>query len=182
MAERRLLAEAQIAQALRADVARATDAAAFGDKEQLAARRAQKHAAAAAAAAAAEQNRAKHEAQAEAAQRRRQETARQETARQAIAARNARSATAYRAMVSARIAAREHYPQEAMARRPAGVARVRFEIKPSGALSAVTIESSSGDGSLDGAALMAVRRAAPFPPPPPGAARVYVAPVAFRPS
>ena len=97
-------------------------------------------------------------------------------------ARERRAAVAYRALVSGRIAARERYPQAAMQRFASGVARVRLEIAASGAIKSAAIQTSSGDATLDAAALQAVRRAGPFPAPPPGAVRVYVAPVAFRPS
>jgi protein TonB len=50
-----------------------------------------------------------------------------------------------------------------------GVAVVSFTISGSGGLSALAIARSSGDGSLDRAALDHIRRSAPFPPPPPGA-------------
>lgn len=50
-----------------------------------------------------------------------------------------------------------------------GEAVVSFRIAPSGALAQVAIARSSGSGRLDDIALVQVRRAAPFPPPPAGA-------------
>ncbi|MFQ6550449.1 TonB family protein [Aestuariibius sp. 2305UL40-4] len=57
--------------------------------------------------------------------------------------------------------------------RASGSARVAFVIADSGNLAAVSISRSSGNPSLDRAAIELVRRAAPFPPPPPGARRDY---------
>lgn len=45
---------------------------------------------------------------------------------------------------------------------------VALTIHASGALGSVRLQSSSGNATLDQAALEAVRRAAPFPPIPPG--------------
>lgn len=57
--------------------------------------------------------------------------------------------------------------------KPRGVTRrpvlISFAIAPSGALRYAAIAASSGNASLDQAALAAVKRAAPFPPPPAGA-------------
>ncbi|MEM7753438.1 MAG: TonB family protein [Pseudomonadota bacterium] len=50
-----------------------------------------------------------------------------------------------------------------------GTAVVSFRIAPNGRLAAVAIARSSGNARLDRAALTHVRRAAPFPAPPPGA-------------
>jgi protein TonB len=50
-----------------------------------------------------------------------------------------------------------------------GLAVVSFRIGPSGQLSAVGISRSSGDQTIDQLAINHMRRAAPFPPPPPGA-------------
>ncbi|MDE4133133.1 TonB family protein [Phaeobacter sp. QD34_3] len=50
-----------------------------------------------------------------------------------------------------------------------GVATVSFRIAPNGGLAAVGLARSSGSGKLDQIAVAQVRRAAPFPPPPPGA-------------
>lgn len=50
-----------------------------------------------------------------------------------------------------------------------GAALVRFSIAGNGGLGGVSIARSSGSARLDSAALQMIRRAAPFPPPPPGA-------------
>lgn len=49
-----------------------------------------------------------------------------------------------------------------------GAALVRFTITGSGALASARIAKSSGSSKLDNIALVQVRRAAPFPPPPKG--------------
>lgn len=50
-----------------------------------------------------------------------------------------------------------------------GAALVRFSIAGNGGLGGLSIARSSGSARLDSAALQTIRRAAPFPPPPPGA-------------
>ena len=75
-------------------------------------------------------------------------------------------------------AAVSNYPGKVMRRlsrgsRPRGgfkgTARGAFRVSGSGGLAGVSLASSSGNAKLDQAALSMVRRAAPFPPPPPGA-------------
>jgi len=50
-----------------------------------------------------------------------------------------------------------------------GAGKVSFSIRPDGSLAGLRISRSSGSGKLDSFFLKTVRRAAPFPPPPPGA-------------
>lgn len=50
-----------------------------------------------------------------------------------------------------------------------GTGKVSFSIRPDGSLAGLRISRSSGSGKLDSFFLKTVRRAAPFPPPPPGA-------------
>ena len=61
--------------------------------------------------------------------------------------------------------------------RPKGVGRgatlVAFSISGGGGLGSVGVARSSGSPALDRAAVQLIRRAAPFPPPPPGARRSY---------
>jgi protein TonB len=58
------------------------------------------------------------------------------------------------------------YPQDAKKQGVTGTATVAFTIGGGGQVSRVRIDRSSGSQHLDEAALSAVRRAAPFPPPP----------------
>ncbi|MEO0633523.1 MAG: TonB family protein [Pseudomonadota bacterium] len=93
---------------------------------------------------------------------------------------NQRSANAGKAAVS-------NYPGKVVrriqrVRRPrikdAGApAVVTFRIAANGGLSAVAIRSSSGSAKLDRAAIQMIQRAAPFPPPPPGAQRSFNLPI-----
>lgn len=54
-----------------------------------------------------------------------------------------------------------------------GTAVISFRVGPSGGLASASVARSSGSADLDRAALSMVRRAAPFPPPPPGAQRSF---------
>ncbi|MEM9434621.1 MAG: TonB family protein [Pseudomonadota bacterium] len=82
------------------------------------------------------------------------------------------AASNYRGLVQRRIA-RQRQPNI----RGKGRVVVSFVISNSGALSSVGISQSSGRPDLDRAALQMVRRAAPFPEPPPGARRNWVQPM-----
>jgi protein TonB len=61
-----------------------------------------------------------------------------------------------------------------------GAARVTFRIGGSGALAGARVSRSSGSAALDRAALGVIRRAAPFPPPPAGAARTFTVEIRGR--
>ncbi|MCB1460995.1 MAG: TonB family protein [Nitratireductor sp.] len=61
-----------------------------------------------------------------------------------------------------------------------GVVRVRFSIRADGQLGSVAVARGSGTGRVDKTALEHVRRAAPFPPPPPGARTRFVIPIEVR--
>lgn len=65
-----------------------------------------------------------------------------------------------------------------------GRVMVSLTIGPDGGLLEAVVSQSSGDPTLDEAALSAIRRAAPYPSPPPGLAperRRFVVPFAFAP-
>ncbi|MGE5476735.1 MAG: TonB family protein [Bacteroidales bacterium] len=66
----------------------------------------------------------------------------------------------------------------------AGITRLRFTLDAGGELISAEVAESSGSFTLDRAAVDAVRRAAPFPPPPPSATPVHVfeIPFQFRPN
>ena len=63
--------------------------------------------------------------------------------------------------------------EEARRRRLHGMVAVRISLSPTGALDGVAVAQSSGSAEVDALALDLVRRAAPFPPPPPGTARQF---------
>jgi protein TonB len=77
---------------------------------------------------------------------------------------SAAAVTSWRAAVQAAILRRKPAPDDERE----GLVRVGFSIGLSGDVAGVRIASSSGVAALDAAALAAVRRAAPFPPVPPG--------------
>ncbi len=86
---------------------------------------------------------------------------------------------AWKSAIAGRIAANRTYPESARARGAAGTTIVSLSIGPGGALAGASVTQSSGQPDLDAAAMSAVRRAAPFPPPPPGAPRGFSVPFRF---
>jgi periplasmic protein TonB len=87
---------------------------------------------------------------------------------------------AYRNALLAKIWSAARYPEAARKRGATGVATVRFALDGVGAVTLADLAQSSGDRALDDAALAAVRRASPLPPPPAGAPRAYSAPIRFE--
>jgi protein TonB len=61
----------------------------------------------------------------------------------------------------------KHYPEAAQSRRQEGVAQVFFSIDRQGRVINSRLVRSSGASTLDDEALALLRRAEPFPPPPP---------------
>ncbi|MDP2355027.1 MAG: TonB family protein [Beijerinckiaceae bacterium] len=100
------------------------------------------------------------------------------TGKPSIAGQNAASIDAFRAAVAARLA--RNRPSTDIAAQAQGVVVVSFGVASSGAAEGVRIARSSGHAVLDGAALSSVRRASPFPPPPPGAPRSFTVPMRFN--
>ncbi|HWP34821.1 MAG TPA: energy transducer TonB, partial [Thermodesulfobacteriota bacterium] len=80
------------------------------------------------------------------------------------------------AAVRARLEAAKRYPLDARLRGAEGTAEVAFTIGPGGRLERVRLVRSSGDRSLDAAALEAVRRGAPYP----AAGLTIEAPIVFE--
>ena len=72
----------------------------------------------------------------------------------------------YLEMVRLKIERHKKYPETAKARQIEGFVTVRFVITPQGDILDVEIIKSSGQKSLDKAALKAIHAAAPFPVPP----------------
>lgn len=94
----------------------------------------------------------------------------------------ARSGPSAKQVSEAGNAAASNYPGEVMQRisrqrkpavRARGTATVSFQVASSGGLAAVGIAGSSGSATLDREAVRLIQRAAPFPPPPPGARRNF---------
>ncbi|MBK9082529.1 MAG: energy transducer TonB [Rhizobiales bacterium] len=86
---------------------------------------------------------------------------------------------AFRSLVARRIASEKRYPAGARERGERGRPVVAFNLSPSGGLAGVSLARSSGHAELDAEILAMVRRAAPFPKPPPGAARAFSLAVSF---
>lgn len=85
------------------------------------------------------------------------------------------SALNYAALVRSRVASRR--PGGGGGR---GTVVVAFSVSRSGALNAARIARSSGNSTLDGSVLVAVRGAGPFPPPPAGANLSFAMPFYFK--
>jgi len=76
------------------------------------------------------------------------------------------SEVTYLEMVRLKIERHKKYPETARARQIEGFVTVRFVITPQGDVLNIEIIKSSGQKSLDKAALKAIHAAAPFPRPP----------------
>lgn len=61
-----------------------------------------------------------------------------------------------------------------------GVAHVSFQVTSNGKATGIALSRSSGNARVDRAAVAHVRRASPFPKPPPGAKSRFVIPIEFR--
>ena len=72
----------------------------------------------------------------------------------------------YLDLVRLRIETKKTYPESAKERGQEGKVTVRFTIREDGATESIRVWQSSRNPFLDGAALQAIRDAAPFPPPP----------------
>jgi protein TonB len=81
--------------------------------------------------------------------------------------------------VFAKIMSKKRYPKSAVARHASGTVMVSFIIDAEGGLVYQTISHSSGEPDLDAEAVAAVKSAAPYPPPPPGAPRSLLATIKF---
>lgn len=89
-------------------------------------------------------------------------------------------ATAYDREVVSRISSAKRFPEAARERGVQGTVVVGFSIGSAGQVNSARVVQSSGDGALDTDAVETVRRAAPFGPPPRGAARSYAVPLRYR--
>lgn len=87
---------------------------------------------------------------------------------------------AFRAAVAQRVAGMKRYPPGARDRGEEGKPIVAFTLDRAGRLASVSLAKSSGHAELDAETLAMVRRAAPFPAPPPGAGLGFSLGVSFR--
>ncbi|MFN3892513.1 MAG: TonB family protein [Beijerinckiaceae bacterium] len=88
------------------------------------------------------------------------------------------SIDAFMAAVAARLA--RNKPSTDVAAVAQGVVTVTFGIGASGEAQSPRVVRSSGHAVLDQAALQTVRKASPFPVPPPGAPRTFTVPMRFN--
>ncbi len=92
------------------------------------------------------------------------------------------TAASWRSRLLAHLNRNKRYPGEARARGEQGQPRVAFTIDRSGRVLGARLVGGSGSGTLDEEALAMVRRASPFPPPPPevaGGPFTFTVPVNF---
>lgn len=88
-------------------------------------------------------------------------------------------AAAYDRVVLARLEQHKRFPKAAHARGARGVAVVGFALDAKGEVAASVLLRSAGAADLDAESLAVIRRAAPFPKPPPGARRRFAVDIAF---
>ncbi|MGH6864476.1 MAG: energy transducer TonB, partial [Methylocella sp.] len=88
-------------------------------------------------------------------------------------------AISYQLVVGGILERVKHYPAGALRRGAKGIATVGFALDESGRLVSVSLLRSSGEADLDAESVAVVKRAAPFPPPPPDAKRSFAIEVAF---
>ena len=86
---------------------------------------------------------------------------------------------AYRAAIRREIERHKRYPARAKMMRKQGIVNVSFSVGGDGSLSGERVTKSSGDESLDNAALEAVRSARPIGPKPAGFASSVSVPISF---
>ena len=87
---------------------------------------------------------------------------------------------AYRGQVIAHLGRFKRYPEGAKSRNAEGTPVVTFSLDARGNATRAALARSSGHADIDAEALAMVRRAVPFPAPPPGAPRSFTASVGFR--
>ena len=85
----------------------------------------------------------------------------------------------WQSLVVGRLRAAMHYPDAARAQGITGRATVTFALDAGGRVTSASLVHSSGNAALDAEAGALVRRASPFPPPPPGGPRSLTVPINF---
>jgi len=86
---------------------------------------------------------------------------------------------AYRGEVMGHLAGFKRYPEAARARGAEGRPSIAFTLDASGRVASVSLTRASGQSDIDAEAVAMVRRASPFPAPPPGASRSFTATIGF---
>jgi protein TonB len=85
----------------------------------------------------------------------------------------------YRFILGSMLERAKHYPKSASQRGAKGAAIIGFVLDLSGKITSVSLLRSSGEADLDAESVALIHRAAPFPPPPPGAQVSFAIEVAF---
>jgi periplasmic protein TonB len=88
-------------------------------------------------------------------------------------------AMSYQFIVGGMLERVKHYPERSLRRGAKGTATIGFVLDGSGGVASVVLLRSSGEAELDAESVALVRRAAPFPPAPPGAQHSFTVEVAF---
>lgn len=96
-----------------------------------------------------------------------------------VASESGGEAVSYRFIVGGMLERVKHYPETARQRGAKGIAIIGFVLDESGRIASVSLLRSSGEADLDAESVALVNRAAPFPPPPPGAQNSFAIEVAF---
>jgi TonB family protein len=96
-----------------------------------------------------------------------------------LPAKSGGEAVSYRFIVGGMLERVKHYPEAARQRGVKGIAIIGFVLDESGRVGSVSLLRSSGEADLDAESVALVNRAAPFPPPPPGAQESFAIEVAF---
>jgi protein TonB len=86
----------------------------------------------------------------------------------------------YKGVVSAHLRRYLQYPSDARSRGEQGTPTVSFNLDGGGRVTSSRLARGSGSASIDAEIQAMVRRASPFPAPPPGAPRDFTVPVSFR--
>jgi periplasmic protein TonB len=89
-------------------------------------------------------------------------------------------AAAYRAQVIAHLTRFKRYPVSAQTRGAGGTPAVAFALDGGGRVLRVALARSSGHADIDAETLAMVRRAVPFPPPPPSAPHAFTVSIGFH--
>jgi TonB family protein len=89
-------------------------------------------------------------------------------------------ARAFRGQVIAHLTRFKRYPETARSRAAEGTPTVTFSLDGAGRVTSLGLSRSSGQPDIDAEAVAMVRRAVPFPAPPPGTPRSFSASIGFR--